>query len=713
MQRLTLVLLAGLATAASVALAGPPPARPAPGTPAAPALRRINRTEFQNSLRDLLGITLDLEEALPADGSAHGFDNNADALPVSSFLLDAYLDAADRALGLAIANGPQPRLVRHQFRPADERSVTSTTERVFRRREDGSVVCFSSSQWNAITLYRFYPPDRGRYRFRITASAFQNGDRPVTFRVDAGPMLMGRKNRLIGYFDAPPEARVFEFVEHLEARSTLRILPHGIATAHTLNAIGAENYTGPGLVLHSIEAEGPLHDSWPPESHRRLLGDLPQAPVPGAQGRLEVVSADPEADAARLLRAFARRAYRRPPGEPEVQALLALVRREREAGATFEQSLRVGLRAVLLSPGCMFLPTARAAGAPPGDEAALAARLAAFLWSSTPDDELLQLAAEKRLGRPEVLRAQVERLLRDPRAEALTAGFVDQWLGLRDLDFTEPDRLLYPDYDEMLRAAMGEEPRRFFQEVLTGDGSVLLFTDAPFALLNERLARHYGIAGVTGHAFRRVPLPPGSRRGGVLTMAGVLKVTANGTTTSPVVRGAWVLDRLLGAPPPPPPAGVPAVEPDIRGAVTIRDQLARHRADAACAACHRTIDPPGFALENFDVIGGWREHYRSLGRGTPVVVDGRRMPYAQGPPVDPADQLPDGSRFADVDEFKRLLLRDPDALARAFTRRLYTYAAGRGLTREDEATVESLLRRLKARKLGLRSLVHLIAEDLR
>ncbi len=328
-----------------------------------------------------------------------------------------------------------------------------------------------------------------------------------------------------------------------------------------------------------------------------------------------------------------------------------------------------------------------------------------------PDDELLTLAERGELGRPDVLRQQVERLLRDPKAAAFTEHFVGQWLGLRDIDFTVPSHVLYPEFDEMLKVSMVKETELFFAEVLKDDLSLTNFVASDFSLLNGRLARHYGVPGVDGWTFRKVPLPPESRRGGVLTMAGVLKVTANGTTTSPVTRGAWVLERILGTPPPKPPADVPAVEPDIRGATTIREQLAKHRDVASCASCHAKIDPPGFALESFDVIGGYREHYRTSGRGKPVVVDGRRMPYLQGPKVDPADVTADGRPFRDIDEFKKLLLEDKDQLARALTEKLLTYATGAPPETADRPEIEAIVGRIQEKNYGLRTLVHEIVRS--
>src|SRR6185369_36566 len=238
-----------------------------------------------------------------------------------------------------------------------------------------------------------------------------------------------------------------------------------------------------------------------------------------------------------------------------------------------------------------------------------------FLWSSMPDGELFKLAEAKKLREPGVLRVQVERMLRDPKAASFTENFTGQWLSLRAIDATSPDRTLYPEYDDILKVAMVKETKMFFDEVLKNDLSLTNFVASDFTFVNARLAKHYGIPGVEGMEMRKVALTPEIHRGGVLTMASVMKVTANGTTTSPVLRGAWVLDRILGTPPPKPPADVEAIEPDIRGATTIRAQLAKHRDNGQCASCHAKIDPPGFALESFDVIGGWRDHYRSIGQG--------------------------------------------------------------------------------------------------
>jgi hypothetical protein len=669
-------------------------------------VRRLNRTEYQNTIRDLLGVEIDLVELLPLDASSHGFDNLGEAMHISSFLMERYLEAADKALGVAIVNDPQPPYQKKRYFLKDSMAVKSATEKVYRPIDGDGLVMFSSSNWNSIVMSQFYPPDRGRYRFRLSASGYQSAGKPVVYRIDAGPMLMGTKNHLVSYFDAAPdEPTVAEWTDHFEARSHIRIHPYGLATAHVVNKIGAADYTGPGLAVQWVEVEGPIHDQWPPESHRRIFGDLPQKA--GKDRRLEVVSEHPSQDAWRIFRDFTRRAFRRSVADEEVRPYIDLVLAKMQEGRTFEQAVRVGLEAVLVSPDFLFLREK------PGklDDFALANRLSYFLWSSMPDGALLALAERGELSKGDTLRTQTERMLNDPKASAFTENFVGQWLALRDIDFTEPSMILYPEFDDMLKVSMVKEAQLFFDELLKNDLSVANVVSSDFTMLNGRLARHYGIPGVDGWSFRKVALPPGSHRGGVLTMAGVLKVTANGTQTSPVLRGAWVLDRILGTPPPRPPAGVPSVEPDIRGATTIRSQLAKHRQLETCATCHVRIDPPGFALESFDVIGGWRENYRTTGRGEDIKIDGRRMPYLKGPKVDAADVMPDGAKFETIDEFKALLLRDKDQIARALAARLMTYATGGAPARADQPEIDAVVGKIRGKDYGLRTLVHEVVES--
>lgn len=677
-------------------------------------LRRLNRNEYVNTIRDLLGVHVELKDLLPLDISTSGFDNSAESMHVSSYLLTSYLASADRVLDAAIANGPRPRTVKQRHDIKDEKTVRPTGS-VYRHLDDG-VAIFSSwvSANIQVTLWRFQTRQPGKYRFRISGYAFQTDD-PVMFHVKAGPMNAAAQQYLIDYFEVPAnKPTVLEFVEQMEANHTIRIIADDLGvTPPKVEQVGADKYEGPGLVIQWVEVEGPLLDSWPPESHRQIFGDMPLARDPGNRNRQEVQSRQPLVDAERILRDFTRRAFRRSVTDDDIQPFLTRVESKLAEGYSFEQALRVGLKAVLVSPHFLFLrETPGQADQPvPLDDFALASRLSYFLWSSMPDEELLALAAQGKLREADSLREQVERMLRDPKSAAFTENFASQWLGLRGIDATMPDRMLYPEYDDILKLSMVQEALLFFGEVLNDDLSLTNFVASDFSILNKRLAEHYGIPGVEGLEFRKVALPPEIHRGGVLTMAGVLKVTANGTTTSPILRGAWVLERILGTPPPKPTVDVEAVEPDIRGATTIREQLAKHRQVAACATCHVKIDPPGFALESFDVIGGWRENYRSIGEGTPAVVDGRRMRYRNGPPVDASDVLADGRRFADIDEYKRLLLDDKDQLARCLVEKLLAYSTGAAPTTADQTEIDEIVRKTREKNYGLRSLVHEIVQS--
>jgi hypothetical protein len=343
---------------------------------------------------------------------------------------------------------------------------------------------------------------------------------------------------------------------------------------------------------------------------------------------------------------------------------------------------------------------------------ALATRLALFLWNSTPDDALLARVARGELHRPEVLKAETERMLNDPKSQRFTNAFLDYWLELRRIEDTTPSTSLYNDYyldDSLLEAAL-DEPRLFFSDLVQRNLPARNIVDSDFTYLNDRLAIHYGMPEIKGIAMRRVSLPADSVRGGLMTQAAVLKVTANGTTTSPVLRGKWIMERILGFDTPPPPAAVPAVEPDIRGATTIRQQLDKHRADESCAVCHRKIDPPGFALESFDVMGGWRDRYRATAEAAePVPGFGKNgWPFAfyLALPVDSSGTLADGSTFQGPRDFKRLLLRDESQIARNLARQLSVFATGAPVRFSDRIKIEQILEKSRASQFGVRTLLH-------
>ena len=437
-----------------------------------------------------------------------------------------------------------------------------------------------------------------------------------------------------------------------------------------------------------------------------------------------------------LLLGFASRAFRRPVTAEEVAPFAAIVEGQLGRGSSFEQAMLAGYKAILCSPD--FLLIGLESGVPQptkntparlGDHA-LASRLSFFLWNSGPDATLLDLAAKRTLSQPATLRAQVDRMLADPRSDRFVEHFLDEWLELKKIDFTTPDPNLYPEFDPWLHDSMLAESRAWLRQLLAKNLGVAQVIAADTVLVNQRLAELYGIHGVTGAGLREVKLPAGSPRGGFLTQAAVLKVTANGTATSPVLRGVWVMERILGIPRLPPPPNVPAVEPDATGAVTIRQMIEKHRADAACASCHAKMDPPGLALENFDVIGGWRDRYRLAGqpkkirKGKEVVEEPfievvseagsrHRAKLRLGSEVDATGELADGRKFADVNGLRVLLLADPDALARNLARQLMIYATGAGIRFADREAINGIVARTKATHHGLRSLVQeVVASDL-
>ncbi len=709
--------------------------------------RRLNRYEYENSLRDLLQAPwLQIKGMLPEDGEAHRFNKIGDALDISHVQMAQYLAAAEYALREVIAPQaarPETKTIRtytrdnpsfakkmkfNEFNRSPERATFPVlgfegqpgvrsgkdplSDPATREREAMGVVAGAYEPLEP-KFSEFKAPMAGRYRVRLSGYSVWVGPgkgakwwtpdldtvsrgrrpEPVTLYSEIPP----RQLRRLGAFDLMPDPGVGELDVYLLQGETIRPDASRLFRSRPPNWHNplAEKDGTPGLAYRWLEVEGPLLDAWPPAGHVLLFGDLP---IKGA----EIVSTDPKADADRLLRGFVKKAYRRPAPEADLQRFLGVVRKALEKGIPFTEAMIAGYSTVLCSPGFVCLEEKPG----PLDDAALASRLSYFLWNSPPDEALR--AAE--LRKPGVLRGQVERLLDDPKSRRFVDAFLDYWLDLRRVDATSPDAALYPDYylDDLLVESAPEETQLFFTELLRRDLPARNVVSSDFAVVNERLATHYGLPLVEGVKLRIVPLPPGSPRGGLMTQASVLKVTANGTTTSPVLRGVWIMERILGKPPPPPPPSVPAIEPDIRGAVTIREQLEKHRTLPACAACHAKIDPAGFALENFDVFGGWRGRYRALGQGTPPPgfgKNGQPFEFHEAQPVDASGSLPGGGAFKDIHELKALLLKDERPLARNLAGQLAVYATGAPIRFGDRAAVEAILDRARDSEYGVRAIV--------
>ncbi|MDX2033307.1 MAG: DUF1592 domain-containing protein [Blastocatellia bacterium] len=729
------------------------------------AWRRMNRYEYENSLRDLLGAPwLQVKELLPEDGEAYRFNKVGEALGVSHVQMNRYLMAAEYALREVMAReAAKPATLTKKYYAREQRAFygkvefsqfnTASERATFpligdaadlpalkreapmsagpadpaKREMQSMGVVASTYEPLEIRFNQFKAPAPGRYKLRINAHSFWAGPesearwwRPSRDNLSAGrtrePVTLyaeipPRQMRYLGSFDVSPEASVNEVEVYLLKDETIRPDAARLFRSRPPNWRNplAQKDGQPGVAFRWMEVEGPIYDEWPGAGHRLLFGDLP---LKKSGKGMEVVSANPRADAERLLRGFLPRAYRRPVEEADVQRFLKLADAAFKTGESFADAMITVYSAVLCSPAFVTLEEK------PGrlDDYALAARLAFFLWNSAPDATLREIAARGGLRKTAVLRAQVDRMLADPRAQRFIDAFLAYWLDLRKVNNTSPDEVLYSDYylDDFLVESAEAETQRFFAELVRGDLPARNLVASDFVMINERLAAHYGLPGVEGSRIRRVALPPDSVRGGLLTQASVLKVTANGTTTSPVLRGVWIMERILGRPVPPPPAAVPAVEPDTRGATTIRAQLDKHRTQPSCNACHAKIDPAGFALENFDVFGGWRDRYRALGEGEKapgIGKNGQRFAFRLAQPVDPAGTLPDGRRFQDVRELKRLLLEDERQIARNLAGQLVVFGTGAPVRFGDRPKIEAILDRAAPKGYGVRSLIQTIIES--
>jgi len=731
--------------------------------------RRMNRYEYENTLRDLLGAPwLQIKDMLPEDGEAYRFNKVGDALDVSHIQMMRYLTAAEYALGEILTRHlveTKPAVTRYYAReqtaftkkirfsvfnrsseratypiigneadlPAlEEGAVMTAGAKDPARRELESVgVVASTYEPLEISFNEFKAGVAERYKVRLMAHSFWAGPesedqwwKPIQSKVSAGrteePVTLysetkPRLLRKLGTFTVKPEATVNELVVHLLKDETIR--PDAVRLFRSRppgpwrNPL-AEKDGQPGVAFRWLEIEGPLEEPSLEAGKRLLFGDLPLKK--DADGKLFVASENPLNDADSLIRGFITRAYRRPVSESEIPRFQKLFRTALDAGSSFSESLLATYAAVLCSPA--FTTLEEKPG--PLDQHAIASRLAYFLHNSEPDPELRELAEQAALEKPDILRQQTDRLLADEKSERFINAFLDYWLDLRKANNTSADGSLYPDYylDDYLVESSVDETHAFFSELIHNDLPASNLVDSDFVMVNELLAKHYGLPPVKGVDFRRVTLPPESPRGGLLTQASVLKVTANGTTTSPVTRGVWIMERIMGRHIPPPPAAVPAVEPDTRGATTIREQLDKHRNQESCNACHAVIDPAGFALENFDIMGGWRENYRALGDGEKIPGIGKSgQPFAfrTGQPVDPSGTLPDGRDFKNIRDLKKLILTDERQIARNFVEQLVIYATGAPIHFSDRPKVESILDQSAATRFGLKSLIHnLVASEL-
>jgi len=689
-------------------------------------LRRLNRREYRNTVRDLLHLNLqmfDPTQRFPTDLTSGNFDNIGNTLVTTGFLLEQYLIAADQVIEKALSPETRPEIRTWHFGPPFEQQP----ELIFAHKKafQSKFLCIhetinSENHWGEyapILKFKEGVPYQGRYKIELLLEAKNRNhpypesevsidkDEPMLLGIIPGNLSFGELHnpqpfetvlakvdipdgkpqwhtrtvwldkgfspRFI-YINGPSRAR------NNQSRLGLKLLKEkGLDNKQFGDHYVAAMTQGklPHIRIHEIRIKGPLYDEWPPQSRRDILGKAPFTP-----DRLKSI-----------VTSFAGKAFRRPATTEEIDRLLKVAQRSRAAGRTPYQAMTDSLKAVLCSPGFIYLneqtrskEDSRLTGP------AMANRLAYFLWSSMPDQALLGKAAEHGIETPENLRIEVNRMLRDPRSAAFYEGFTDTWLDLRDLGGMPPDRGSFRVYyDKNLRPLMLRETRLFTRYLMEKNLSLLNFLNSDFTFANKTLARFYGLPKMKGYVFQKVSLP-NKTRGGLLGQASILTVTANGIETSPVTRGVWVLDNILGTPPSPPPASVKPLDPDTRGTKTIREQLAKHRNAASCNECHRKIDPPGFALENFDPIGQWRSRYQ-----------GKQV-------VDASGAFSTGETFHDVVGMKKILLGRKDQFTRALIGKLLTYGTGRRVEAIDRPEINRLLHEVKKNDYRFRDTLLLV-----
>jgi Protein of unknown function (DUF1592)/Protein of unknown function (DUF1588)/Protein of unknown function (DUF1587)/Protein of unknown function (DUF1585)/Protein of unknown function (DUF1595)/Cytochrome C oxidase, cbb3-type, subunit III len=641
--------------------------------PGRPTLHRLNRTEYGDAVRDLLGLEIDVAELLPGDDIGYGFDNIGDVLQVSPILMERYLSAARKISRTAVGDPAIP--VSYQTY-----TVPHGLIQLDRLSEDAPV----GSRGGTIVRHLF--PVDGEYEISISLQRSRDDEylglereRKLDLRLDDQRLklftIAASPKKVVLGGGTPPDA-------HLKVRVPVKAGTRELAATFLKDTLIKEGiiervrddvvttyFEGVG----SITVAGPFNVQGPGETVTRdkIFVCHPSRP------------AEEQACATKILSSFAHRAYRRPIDADDTTQLLAIYKAGAENGG-FESGVRLALQKILVSPDFLFRTELDPRGAAPGtvykiSDVELASRLSFFLWSSIPDDQLLEVAESGRLSDRSVLQAQVKRMLADPRSQALVKNFAGQWLFLRNIARISPDTTTFTNFDENLRQALAKETELLIESQLREDHSVVDLLSTDYTFLNQRLAEHYGVKGIYGNEFRRVKLEDPNRYG-LLGQASILTVTSYPNRTAPTIRGKWVLEQLLGSPPPPPPPNVPSLKDDATTQkLTMRQRMEQHRANPTCAVCHRMMDPLGFALENFDGLGGWRVS-AAVGSG----------------PIDSSGALPDGTKFDGPAGLRDVLLKKKDMFVETFTERLLTYALGRGVEEYDHAALRKIAREAAA-----------------
>lgn len=670
-------------------------------------LRRLNRNEYLNTVRDLFEFEMndfDPTKTFPKDQSVNSFDNNGEGLVTSDYLMRNYLEAARAIADKAVRPGPRPERLflkkEGQEIGGHMRGLRSEVARMtIRFRQPLGIA--------ELDKKRGVPAD-GEYRIRFKALAHQrksrykdedlryNSDEPMRLSISIDSRELGATaHRIVGEYEIP-DGEVIEiehrlwldkgFTFHLHwangpdgsfKRIMRKVLPKYNDEALYPLRNPPEMYIGSGPELHvySLEIEGPFYDEWPLPGFTRYFPDPPKKPGP------EYLEDS--------LHRIAQRAFRRPVSREELNPYFTLVRHHLSDTNDFWKATKYGIRALLVSPQFLYFAE------PSSDDESrhcspyeLATRLSYYLWSSMPDDQLMAKAADGSLLNRGELRKQVDRMLDDPKSDAFVHNFVDQWLHLRQLGEMPPDPEANPAYyEENLEAAMKAETRLFFKDLLQSNGNLLNFIDSDYTFLNQSLAKHYGIPNVAGEAMRKVALEPKNQRGGLLGQGSILTATSNGVETQPVLRGVWVLENLLGSPPNPPPPDVDPIEPDTRGVSSMRDLMEKHRENPTCYECHRKMDPLGLAMENFDHVGAWRDRYTMS-----LAIDARA-------------EMPDGFPIDGAQGIRDYLMEQPERFTRCLTEKLLTYALGRSLAFTDRDDIDQIVEVMPELDYGLRELV--------
>ncbi|HWN96746.1 MAG TPA: DUF1592 domain-containing protein [Methylomirabilota bacterium] len=643
-------------------------------------LRRLNRTEYQNAIRDLLALDIDAAALLPKDEAGHGFDN-VTVGNLSPTLLDRYISAAQKISRLAV--GAPRRSGGDTFRMPPDLS-----------QEDHVEGLPLGTRGGALIPYTF--PQDAEYEIQIRLTRDRNEEIEGLYEAHELEVLIDHE-RLKSFTVAPPKGhRNFELVDqHLKFRVPVATGPHEVGVTFVKNpSTLLETKRQPYLArfnmhrhprrtpaIYQVSINGPYETKGPGDSpsRRKIFFSTPTK------------TEDEEACAKQILSTLMRRAYRRPVTDADLDKPMAFYRNARAEKESFDAGVETALSTILVSPQFLFRVERDPEGIAPDtayriSELDLASRISFFLWSSIPDDELLETAIRGELSKPAVLEKQVRRMLTDSRSKTLANNFADQWLYLRNLESFTPDLRLFPDFDDNLRQAFRQETELFFESIMREDRNVMNLLKADYTFLNERLAKHYGVPNVYGSRFRRVSTGD-SGRGGLLRHGSILAVTSYATRTSPVIRGKWILENIIGTPPPPPAPDVPALRDNtVSATLSVRERLAEHRANAACASCHNMIDPPGFALENFDAVGRWRT-------------------LEEGKPVDASGGLPDGSKFTGVSGLEDGLLNRPEVFVGTLTEKLLTFALGRGVEPYDAPAIRKIVRDAKAEDYRFSSII--------